>query len=220
MHPPILIYKVERNLYNIFLFNVLKIYWDTIFMDKMEKTLASVEKKVEKFTEILEKFGLNLIQTLGKTNHQLGVLTEKIGKLEKDLVVVKGFGPKFQEISKLRMEFMVENKNIQAQLANLGNKLEFELPQKASKESDEKVAKSPLELLERFRKEVKTASTKSELSQAISSVREQLYILTGGHKILLELRTFEHKLQSLDDVTETDFQNNLTKKITEWQKLF
>ena len=189
-------------------------------MDKMEKTLASVEKKVEKFTEILEKFGLNLIQTLGKTNHQLGVLTEKIERMEKDLVVVKGFGPKFQEISKLRMEFMVENKNIQAQLANLGNKLEFELPQKASKESDEKVAKSPLELLERFRKEVKTASTKSELSQAISSVREQLYILTGGHKILLELRTFEHKLQSLDDVTETDFQNNLTKKITEWQKLF
>ena len=189
-------------------------------MENMEKTLKSVDAKVEKFTEILEKFGLNLIQTLGKTNHQLGVLTEKIEKMEKDLVVVKGFGPKFQEISKLRMEFMVENKNIQAQLANLGNKLEFELPQKASRESGEKVAKSPLELLELFRKEVKTASTKSELSQAISSVREQLYILTGGHKILLELRTFEHKLQSLDNVTETDFQNNLTKKITEWQKLF
>ena len=220
MHPPILIYKVERNLYNIFLFNVLKICWDTIFMEKMEKTLASVEKKVEKFTEILEKFGLNLIQTLGKTNHQLGVLTEKIEKMEKDLIVVKGFGPKFQEISKIRMEFMVENKNIQAQLVNLGNKLDFGFSQKDTSKIIQNTAKSPLELLEKFRKEVKTAQTKSELSQAISIVREHLYIMTGGHKILMELRTFEHKLQSLDNVTETDFQNNLIKKITEWQKLF
>jgi len=75
-------------------------------------------------------------------------------------------------------------------------------------------------LLEKFRNEVKTAQTKSDLSKFISSVREQLYILTGGHKILLELRTFEHKLQSIENLAETDFQNNLGKKIIEWQKLF
>ncbi|MCK5346547.1 MAG: hypothetical protein KAR20_24225, partial [Candidatus Heimdallarchaeota archaeon] len=146
--------------------------------------------------------------------------TEKIEKIEKDLVIVKGFGPKFQEISKLRMEFMVENKNIQAQLANLGNKLDFGLPQKDPRKAAENVVKSPLELLEKFRNEAKAAQTKSELLQFISSVREQLYILTGGHKILLELRTFEHKLQSIDELRDSDYQNNLVKKITEWQKLF
>ena len=203
-----------------------------IFMENMEKAVKSVDKKVEKFTDILVKFGLNLIQTLGKTNHQLGILTEKIEKMEKDLMDVKGFGPKFQEISKLRMEFQAENKNVRAQLTNLANKLEFGLPPQDFRQSNElgsqsqseskSKLQSPLELLEEFKTQVKEAQTKGDLNQFISSVREQLYILTGGHKILMELRTFEHKLQSIEnyEASKADFQSNLVKKIADWQNLF
>ena len=203
-------------------------------MENVEKSLQSVEKKVEKFTDILEKFGLNLIQTLGKTNHQLGILTEKIEKMEKDLVDVKGFGPKFQEISKLRMEFSAENKNVRAQLTNLVNKLEFGHPPQDFRQSTEQGSqsqsnskpkpkpKSPLEVLEAFKTQVKEADSKADLHQYISSVREQLYLLTGGHKILMELRTFEHKLQSIEnyEASKAAFQSNLVKKFAEWQTLF
>ena len=207
-------------------------------MENVEKSLQSVEKKVEKFTDILEKFGLNLIQTLGKTNHQLGILTEKIEKMEKDLVDVKGFGPKFQEISMLRMEFQAENKNVRAQLTNMANKLEFGHPPQDFRQSTEQGSqsqsqsnsnskpkpkpKSPLEVLEAFKTQVKEAKAKTDLHQYISSVREQLYLLTGGHKILMELRTSEHKLQSIEnyEASKADFQSNLVKKIAEWQTLF
>ena len=205
-------------------------------MENVEKSLQSVEKKVEKFTDILEKFGLNLIQTLGKTNHQLGILTEKIEKMEKDLVDVKGFGPKFQEISMLRMEFQAENKNVRAQLTNMANKLEFGHPPQDFRQSTEQGSqsqsqsqsrsnskpKSPLEVLEAFKTQVKETDSKADLHQYISSVREQLYLLTGGHKILMELRTFEHKLQSIEnyEASKAAFQSNLVKKIAEWQTLF
>ena len=53
--------------------------------------------------------------------------------------------------------------------------------------------------------------------------KEELYVLTGGHKILFELGSFERKLKpdsDFSDKEKEEFIQDMQSKIKEWKKNF
>jgi len=90
--------------------------------------------------------------------------------------------------------------------------------------SNKKKFENPLQILDLCQKKICNKSISiHELSQVIKKTKEDLYVLTGGHKILFELGSFERKLKPDSDFSDKEkekFIIDLDNKIKEWKKNF
>ena len=183
-----------------------------------------IQDKIDGFGQILQKFGLELIQSIGEMKHTLNILTEKIDKLEKEIISIKGLKNQLQEENKFKSEILNEI----VQMKSVGNILTSKLEEFSSKgislPSNKKTSENPLQILDLCQIEISNNNiSMHELSEVIKKTKEKLYVLTGGHKILFELGSFERKLKPDTDFSKKekeDFIQDLQSKIEEWKKIF
>ena len=190
----------------------------------MRENQTSIDEKIDSFGQILQKFGLELIQSIGEMKHTLNILTEKIDKLEKEIINIKSLKNQLQEENKFKSEILDEMGQIKSMGKILSSKIE-EFSSKgvlslSKKESFEK----PLQILDFCNKKLSNQSISMyELIDVIKKTKEELYVLTGGHKILFELGSFERKLKpdsDFSDKEKEEFIQDLQNKIKEWKKNF
>ena len=62
------------------------------------KFVKEVDEKIQNFSSILQKFGLDLITKLGKTESRLNMLSDKIDILSKATIEVKALSPQLSKI--------------------------------------------------------------------------------------------------------------------------
>lgn len=60
--------------------------------------IKNLEVKMDKFSSILEKFGLDLITKIGQQNTSFRILSDKIDELNKATIQIKGLTPKLTNI--------------------------------------------------------------------------------------------------------------------------
>ena len=190
----------------------------------MGENQKSIDKKIDSFGQILQKFGLELIQSIGEMKHTLNILSEKIDRVEKEIINIKSLKNQLQEENKFKSEILDEI----SQIKSVGNILTSKLEELSSKgislPSNKKTFENPLQILDLCQKRISNNNISMyELSEVIKKTKEKLYVLTGGHKILFELGSFERKLKPDSDFPKEEkeeFIQDLQNKIEEWKKNF
>ena len=190
----------------------------------MGENKKNLEEKIDSFGQILQKFGLELIQSIGEMKHTLNTLNEKIDKVEKEIINIKSLKNQLQEENKFKSEILDE----MGQIKSMGNILTSKLEEFSSKgrksQSNKKTLENPLQILDLCKEKIsKKNISVPELSKVIKKTKEELYVLTGGHKILFELGSFERKLKpdsDFSDKEKEEFILDLINKIKEWKKNF
>ena len=190
----------------------------------MGESQKKFEEKIDSFGQILQKFGLELIQSIGEMKHTLNILTEKIDKLESEIINIKSLKNQLQEENKFKSEILDE----MGQIKSMGNILASKLEEFSSKGvlslSKKKSFENPIQILDFCQKKINNKSiSMHELIDVIKKTKEELYVLTGGHKVLFELGSFERKLKpdsDFSDKEKEEFIQDLQNKIEDWKKNF
>jgi len=190
----------------------------------MGENQKSINEKIDSFGQILQKFGLELIQSIGEMKHTLNILTEKIDKVESEIIKIKGLKNQLQEENKFKSEILDEI----GQIKSMGTILTSKLAELSSKGvlslSNKKTFENPLQIFDFCQKKISNKNISlHELIDVIKKTKEELYVLTGGHKILFELGSFERILKpdsDFSDKEKEEFILDLLNKIKEWKKNF
>jgi hypothetical protein len=181
-----------------------------------------IKEALNKFSSILEKFGLDIITRMGQTNQSIKVLTDKVNKLSEATIDVKALLPQLtnvienQKILETELDLirtLIQRSNISIQ----SKEIESETIKRDTSATDKKQA-----IIERFNALVTYINENDNPLQVIESlkkVRDDIFIYTGGHRILREIGQFANSLNSLEHMPN-DVKESLKEKINFWIKKF
>jgi hypothetical protein len=173
-----------------------------------EDAIIKINEKMDTVLKVLQDFGLNVITQIGGLKHNINILTSQVDKLNDSMLNLKSISVKLENLGKMKESFNSELQQIQTLIkqSNLIGKLE-----NISKETDEKSTRSVLSLL---RTKIDSIEDIQDLIFNLESVKEELFSITGGHKVLFEI---SNHIKSLKEETLSDSnRTELKKKITFW----
>ncbi len=188
----------------------------------MEGDKDPILKKIDSFTEILQNFGLQFIQSIGELKHSNSVLEDKINKVEKEILNIKSLEVQLKEIIKAKETFIKKVDQIEKFVESMNSKIATSPSQKIMEETSKKSKKnydSPLHILEDLERELDEASSVFEIRNSLTDAKEGLYMLTGGHMVLFKLREVLRKLRPNTKLTP-EFKEDLKQKIKKWKTFF
>ena len=178
------------------------------------------DEKINKFGQILQKFGLDLIQKIGEMKHSLEILTGKIDSIENELIELKGLKTQLHETARYQQATHKEIANIKASIENINSRMGNSAPiEQIQVEPPQELESSKAILLE-FEKNLENCSSAGELLKVLSNAKKQIYEITGGHRILLEMREFERRLRPNASLDQSDIKSVLKNKIKDWISQF
>ena len=67
-------------------------------IDSNANSIKTLEDKINMFSSILEKFGLDLITKIGQQTNKIRILTDKIEELNKATIQIKGLIPQLKNV--------------------------------------------------------------------------------------------------------------------------
>jgi len=173
---------------------------------------------IEKFASILEKFGLEIITKMGQTNFKINTLTDKVDKLSKATIDVKALLPQLTNVIEnqkiLEAELDLIRTLIQRSDISFQSKdVEAEVVDRDISATDRKQS-----IIDEFNSLVKYLDENDDPQPVITNlknIKEEIFVFTGGHRILYEIGQFNNKLNGLESLPE-EIKDNLKEKITFW----
>ena len=180
--------------------------------------IKEAKEKIEKFTSILEKFGLDIITKMGETNLKINVLTDKINELSKATIDIKSLTPQLKNV--------IENQKIlEAELdliRSLIQRSEISLNSREvkSEEVDRDISatdkrESIIEKFDVLKNGIDDINNPESVIEQLENIKEDIFIFKGGHKILYEISQFVKKLNGLETIPD-DIKDLLKEKIVFW----
>jgi hypothetical protein len=180
--------------------------------------IKEVNEKIEKFALILEKFGLDIITKMGQTNLKVNMLSDKIDELNKATLQIKSLSPQLTNV--------VENQKIVQEELDLIRSLiqRSDITFHSREDTGEKIERDvsatdkKQSIIDQFNKLVNYIEKNDipqPVAESLENIKEDIFVFTGGHRILYEIGQFVSKINDLD-ILNNDFKNNLKEKITFW----
>ncbi len=174
--------------------------------------------KLDKFASILEKFGLDIITKLGQTNLKINILTDKIDELSKATLDIKALTPQLNNVIEnqkiLEEELDLIRSLIQrADISFHSKEAEGEEIERDTSATDKKQA-----IIDQFNTLVKFIQDKDDpetVVERLENIKEEIFVFTGGHRILYEIGQFASKINGLETIPD-DMKESLKEKITFW----
>ncbi|MFX1276617.1 MAG: hypothetical protein ACFFBP_05435 [Promethearchaeota archaeon] len=158
--------------------------------EEIENILIEINGKLENFSLILQNFGLDLITKLGKNESKLTMLTDKIENLAKATLDIKAFTPILNKI-------VDRQKSIESELDLLKSLIQQSLQMRKTGKLNESLIKrdesitNNFELIkqnfENFKEEIDKIEQTEKAKEILIKIREDIFELTGGHRILYEI---------------------------------
>lgn len=156
----------------------------------IENIISEINEKLDLFSSILQKFGLDLITKLGKNESKLTILTDKIDDLAKATLDIKSFSPILNKL-------IDRQKNIEGELDLLKSLIQTSL-------QVEKTGQKEINAIERdesitlkfdmikqqfktFEYDLEKIEQVDKVKIILSKIKEDIFELTGGHRILYEI---------------------------------
>ncbi|KKK61257.1 hypothetical protein LCGC14_3003960 [marine sediment metagenome] len=186
--------------------------------EDINRFVKEADDKLGKFTSILEKFGLDIITKMGQTNVKINTLTGKIDELSKATIDVKALLPQLtnvienQKILEAELDLirtLIQRSNISFQNKE-GNSGAIERDTSATDKKDL--------IIEQFNSLMRYLEENSDPEHIITrleSIKKDIYVFTGGHRILYEIGQFNNKLNGIKSLSEVK-RDKLKEKIIFW----
>ncbi|UCC18236.1 MAG: hypothetical protein JSV62_08960 [Promethearchaeota archaeon] len=183
-------------------------------MGDTEKTT----EKLDNFASILEKFGLDIITKMGQTNLKINMLTDKIDELSKATLDIKALAPQLNNVIEnqkiLEEELDLIRSLIQrADISFHSKEAESEEIERDTSATDKKQAIiDQFSTLESF---IEKSDDPEPVVKSLEAIKEDIFVFTGGHRILYEIGQFAKKLNGMETLPD-DIKATLKEKITFW----
>ncbi len=182
------------------------------------KFIKEANEKTEKLASILEKFGLDIITKMGQTNLKINVLTDKIDELSKATLDIKSLTPQLTNV--------IENQKILEEELDLirtliqRSDISFHSKEANSEkvERDTSATDKKQAIIDQFNtleKYIAENDDPQPVIESLENIKEDIFVFTGGHRILYEIGQFASKLNGFKTLPD-DVKNSLKEKITFW----
>jgi len=190
---------------------------DDLNVEEIAKLIKNLNEKMNEFSLIIQKFGLDIITKMGQTNSKIKMLTDKLDNLDKTTLDIKALLPKLTNIidnqNILESEIDLLKSLIQRSSTSMPhNQLEREI------DRDESITINKQEITNQFKDLVKTLNDTDEIQQIknkLQKIKENIFEITGGHKILYEISQALNKMNNDKSISES-LRNDLKEKIEFW----
>ncbi len=189
--------------------------------DKMnpeqEKNIDELEKKINEFSSILEKFGMDIVTKLGNVTFNIKVLTNKVDDLSKATLDIKSLKPQLKKI--------IDNQNNLDEEVDLLKSLILKKSQAAEKSNDKIIERNMAATdkkqlivgdLNELKSTIETMKDPDFLIENLNKIKENIFEYTGGHKILYEISKIINKIEKEKEIT-SELIDIITEKTTFWK---
>lgn len=191
---------------------------DNLNQENIVKLIENINEKMNEFSSIIQKFGLDLITKMGQTNSKIKILTDKVEKLDKTTLDIKALLPKLTNI--------IDNQNILESeldlLKSLIQRSSTSLPQneleKEIIERNESITINKQEVTNQFKELMKIINDTDEIQivkNKLQKIKEDIFEFTGGHKILYEISQALNKMNNKESLSDS-LKDDLKEKIEFW----
>lgn len=177
-----------------------------------------VQQKIGDFGVILQKFGLQFIQSIGELKHQISILTDKVERVENELVDFKGIKHQLQEFDRFRRDVLDEFKDIKGPLRAIMNKVQDTSESKPIPPPNQK--DTPKHLIEGMLLQIPSVGSSKDLKAMMDQFREKMYLITGGHRMLMEMRELDRKIRPNIDLADGSLKSEIIEKLKYWLENF
>ena len=185
---------------------------------EMKKLLINIDEKLNSFSSILQNFGLDLITKLGKNESKLTMLTDKIEALAKATLDIKSFSPILNKL-------VDRQKSIENELDLLKSLIQKTIQVNTTEKLDKNIIERDESITHNFslikkqfdslRNSLDTMKDTEDAKMILINIKEEIFELTGGHRILYEISQI---IKLLDDKVPLDdeLKSILREKIGFW----
>jgi len=191
-------------------------------MSKDEKeiidSIKKINEKTDTLSEILQKFGLEMITQFGKSTHNLKILIDKMDQFYSTLIDIKGLMPLLNRIIESQnvleseidlIKSLIQRNNITITEADIEKGALRK--NKLISENKELITNKFSDLIKKLDKIEEIQTVKKELED----FKREFFELTGGHKILYEISKTISELENEESFSK-EIKKNLTEKINMW----
>jgi len=176
------------------------------------------DEKIEKFASILEKFGLDIITKMGQTNLKINTLTDKVDQLSKATIDVKALLPQLTNVIENQKILEAELDLIRTLIQRSDISFQSKDVEAEAVERDISATDRKQSIIDEFNSLVKYLDENDDPQPVITNlenIKEEIFVFTGGHRILYEIGQFNNKLNGLESLPE-EIKEDLKEKITFW----
>jgi len=197
-------------------------------IEDLFKSLEEFQSKMDSFSSILEKFGLDIITKMGQTNLKITQLTDKVNDLDKATIDIKGLIPQLSNVIENQKALENDLDLIKSLLRNI-NQTSVKIKDVENSVDRDEAATTKKELiLNQFNDLIGNLEDLDDpltIKTSLEQVKEEIFEFTGGHRILHEISQVINRLNSVnslddlmdeEDKTSMSLKNHLTEKITFW----
>jgi len=196
--------------------------------EDLSKSFEEFQSKMDLFSSILEKFGLDIITKMGQTNLKITQLTDKINDLDKATIDIKSLIPQLSNVIENQKFLEDELDLIKSLLKNMGQISSKKKEVENSVDRDETATIKKDIILSQFndlRENLEALEDPIVVKPILEQVKEDIFEFTGGHRILYEISQVVIRLNSASslndlmdeqDTTSKTIKDHLMEKITFW----
>lgn len=186
--------------------------------EEISQFIKEANDKLDKFTLVLEKFGLDIITKMGQTNSKINMLTDKINELNKATIEIKSLTPQLTNIIENQKIFEAELDLIRSlvQKSNISFRPKEIVNEEVERDTSATIKKqSIINQLNDLKNKVYEINEPEPVIERLENIKEDIFIFKGGHRILYEIAQFMKKLEGLDTFSE-DLKESIKEKIVFW----
>ncbi|MBD3211629.1 MAG: hypothetical protein GF311_03395 [Candidatus Lokiarchaeota archaeon] len=183
---------------------------------KDEYSTQDISERINEFSSILEKFGMDLITKLGKTNFNIKVLTDKVNDLNKATIDIKALIPKLNKI--------IEKQDTLETEIDLLKSLVLKKATSRAKDNEEEIERDQsatdkkeliINKITTLKERIEDQENPEPLIAELDNIKDIIFEYTGGHKILYEISQLIKTLKTENEISD-EIKEELKNKATYW----
>jgi len=180
--------------------------------------IKGLEGQITNFSEVITKFGLDLITKLGQNKMSIKMLKDKVEKLTQPTIEIKGLLPQLNLIIESQKTWETEVELIKTLIQRSAGSAPSKEHVSDIIERDESVTdvkQSAQEQLNMLKERLDIVNDPLLIKNSLDNIKEFIFEKTGGHRILYEISQIVNKLNTVKSLTDP-LKNEIKEKINFW----
>lgn len=162
--------------------------------------IQALNQKMDTILKVLQEFGLNFIQNIGNLKHSISILTTHMENLNDAIIYLKGLGIKIEELSRIKQDISSELKYIESLIKT--NQIPLSKDDNTIVTDIKNDSQKSVQILNKFKENLNKYTDIKNICSDLEIIKEDIFKITGGHRVLFEINNTIKELKKETEVTE------------------